>query len=197
MIEKEIRASYDNSTITVYQAFNKDIADAAIRSQNFDSPLFKANRMTWIKPSFLWMMYRSGWATKMNQERILSIQITHDGFQWALKNSCLTSFEQRIHKDFNEWRSQLSSSPIRIQWDPEKNIFSKDLSYKTIQIGLSGTAVHKYIFEWIKNINDITDDCKRIQELISRKELEIATKLLPNEIPYKVSDEIASRINLS
>ncbi|WP_458785448.1 DUF4291 family protein [Vallitalea sediminicola] len=25
---------------------------------------FKLNRMTWVKPSFLWMMYRSGWAKK-------------------------------------------------------------------------------------------------------------------------------------
>ncbi|MFM7854759.1 MAG: DUF4291 family protein [Flammeovirgaceae bacterium] len=25
------------------------------------------NRMTWMKPNFLWMMYRSGWATKHNQ----------------------------------------------------------------------------------------------------------------------------------
>jgi len=25
------------------------------------------NRMTWIKPNFLWMMYRSGWASKKNQ----------------------------------------------------------------------------------------------------------------------------------
>jgi len=40
--------------------------------------------MTWIKPSFLWMMYRSGWATKPGQEHILATQITRDGFEWAL-----------------------------------------------------------------------------------------------------------------
>jgi hypothetical protein len=38
--------------------------------------------MTWIKPSFLWMMYRCGWATKPGQERVLAIQITREGFEW-------------------------------------------------------------------------------------------------------------------
>ncbi len=39
------------------------------------------NRMTWIKPNFLWMMYRSGWAVKKNQERILAIKLTKKGFE--------------------------------------------------------------------------------------------------------------------
>ncbi|WP_141653813.1 DUF4291 family protein, partial [Erwinia billingiae] len=30
----------------------------------FASPPFSMTRMTWIKPSFLWMMYRSGWGMK-------------------------------------------------------------------------------------------------------------------------------------
>jgi hypothetical protein len=36
--------------------------------------------MTWIKTNFLWMMYRSGWATKHNQEKILAITIKKEGF---------------------------------------------------------------------------------------------------------------------
>lgn len=45
---------------------------------------FKMDRMTWIKPSFLWMMYRSGWATKKDQERILAIDIKREGFNTFL-----------------------------------------------------------------------------------------------------------------
>ena len=55
----------------------------------FVSPPFKMSRMTWIKPSFLWMMYRAGWGYKdAGQRRILAIDITREGFQWALEHSC-------------------------------------------------------------------------------------------------------------
>lgn len=77
--ERELRAFYDNETITIYQAFKKEIALPAVKAQTFVSP-FKIERMTWIKPSFLWMMYRSGWAEKEGQEHILAIKIKREGF---------------------------------------------------------------------------------------------------------------------
>ncbi|MDC4308044.1 DUF4291 domain-containing protein, partial [Acinetobacter baumannii] len=59
--EKVIRAYQTKSTIRVYQAFSSELADLAIINNSFkDNPFFKTTRMTWIKPSFLWMMYRSG-----------------------------------------------------------------------------------------------------------------------------------------
>jgi hypothetical protein len=76
---KAIRAVFDQQTITVYQAFNKTIAKSAVQNQTFVSPPFKIDRMTWIKPSFLWMMYRSGWGTKENQEYILAIKLKREG----------------------------------------------------------------------------------------------------------------------
>lgn len=42
--------------------------------------------MTWLEPSFLWMMYRSGCAQKEGQERVLAIDVTRSGFEWALRN---------------------------------------------------------------------------------------------------------------
>ncbi len=48
--------------------------------------------MTWIKPSFRWMMYRCGWATKVDQETVLAVEITRrDGFESALRGACLSS----------------------------------------------------------------------------------------------------------
>ncbi|WP_209018579.1 DUF4291 family protein [Endobacterium cereale] len=32
----------------------------ALDKGKFGPPTFSLNRMTWIKPSFLWMMYRCG-----------------------------------------------------------------------------------------------------------------------------------------
>lgn len=77
--EKQLRAFYNNDFIRVYQAYSDTIADSALAHGTFVSPPFSMTRMTWIKPSFLWMMYRSGWGKKdPNQHRILAIDLTHD-----------------------------------------------------------------------------------------------------------------------
>jgi hypothetical protein len=55
---RQIRAVYDKETITVYQAYSASIAEAAVREQKlYASPDFLFTRMTWIKPSWFWMMY--------------------------------------------------------------------------------------------------------------------------------------------
>lgn len=36
--------------------------------------------MSWIKPNFLWMIFRSGWATKENQERVLAMFLRREAF---------------------------------------------------------------------------------------------------------------------
>ncbi|MGW3630476.1 DUF4291 family protein, partial [Streptomyces sp. NPDC005122] len=48
--------------------------------------------MTWIKPSFLWMMYRCGWGSKEGQETVLAVEITREGFEWALRQVCLSHY---------------------------------------------------------------------------------------------------------
>jgi hypothetical protein len=49
---RQIRASYDDRTVTVYQAYSASIAKAAVASQKLHaSPDFSFRRMTWIKPS--------------------------------------------------------------------------------------------------------------------------------------------------
>ena len=55
-----IRADYDERSIIVYQAYREEIALSALARQHFVPP-FSLNRMTWIKPSFLWIMERSNW----------------------------------------------------------------------------------------------------------------------------------------
>lgn len=177
--EKQIRAVFDDDTIIVYQAYREEIAIPAIKNQKFIAP-FKMDRMTWIKPSFLWMMYRCGWGLKGGQEHILAIRIKREGFQWALDNSCLSHFDPDFHSSREEWKEKLQKSPVRIQWDPERDIHLEKLDYRSIQIGLSGEAVTKYVNDWIVSITDITPLCKKIHLLIS-KDLPKALKHLPKE----------------
>ncbi|GHV23695.1 hypothetical protein FACS1894174_09750 [Bacteroidia bacterium] len=186
MENNEIRAVFDDNSIIVYQAYRKEIALPAIENQKFVSP-FKMDRMTWIKPSFLWMMFRSGWATKEDQECILSIKMKRDGFDWAIKNGCLSHFDKTIYGSEQEWRTKMGTSSVRIQWDPEKDIYLNNLPYRSIQIGLSGIAVKKYVDEWIISIKDITNDCKILHDMINQKRIDEVKELLPHEKIYPQS----------
>ncbi|WP_406313976.1 DUF4291 domain-containing protein [Streptosporangium sp. NBC_01639] len=153
---RQVRAVYTEESITVYQAYDPAIAGPAVAAQSFVPP-FRRERMTWIKPSFLWMMYRCGWATKPGQRRVLAIEITRDGFEWALANSCLSHYDRERHADRDAWAERLRRSPVRIQWDPERDGRLNALPYRSLQIGLSGEAVDRYTDEWITAVTDVTD----------------------------------------
>ena len=70
---RRIFASYDDEGIYVYQAFTPTTVASALKRGTFDRG-FSLDRMTWIKPSFGWMLYRSGYASKHRQEAILKIR---------------------------------------------------------------------------------------------------------------------------
>ncbi len=91
---RQIRAFHTEESITGYQAYAAAVAAPAVAAQRFVPP-FKRERMTWIKPSFLWMMYRCGYATKPGQERVLAIELSREGFGWALAHACLSHDDRR------------------------------------------------------------------------------------------------------
>lgn len=196
LLEKQIRAVYDEQTITVYQAYRKAIALPAVSKQKFVPP-FKMERMTWIKPSFLWMMYRAGWAAKEGQEHILAIKIKREGFEWALANCCLSHFDDSLFSSHEEWKNKLRNSSVRLQWDPEKDIHLQNLNYRSIQIGLTGFVVQYYVNDWIVAIDDITPLCKQIHALVLDGKIEEAKNLLPLENNYPLSDELKGLIGHS
>lgn len=180
---RQIRAVYDTTTIRVYQAFSDAIADVALEKGTFVSPPFKMERMTWIKPSFLWMMYRAGWGLKdSGQKRILAIDISRDGFEWALKHGCLSHAVHSISKE--EWEAKKNASPVRIQWDPERDLFLRPLEHRAIQIGLSKEAVNLYVNQWTQSITDVTPLAHNLYALIKNEEFARAQALLPPEKPY-------------
>ena len=70
-------AEWDEEGVYFYQAYNDEIANWAIENQKFGGPKFSQTRMTWIKPSFAWVLYRSGYGSKHNQNRILKVKLSH------------------------------------------------------------------------------------------------------------------------
>lgn len=190
---RQIRASYDDSTVVVYQAYSQQIAETALAAGTFVSP-FKRERMTWIKPSFLWMMYRCGWARKPGQERVLAITMTRTGFEWALARACLSHYVPELYSDRREWTQRLRTSPVRIQWDPERDLHHRPLGHRSLQVGLGGEAVDAYVDTWITEIRDVTDQARRIHELVVAGQLAAAGDALPVERPYPLASATARAI---
>ncbi|WP_030490223.1 DUF4291 domain-containing protein [Micromonospora chokoriensis] len=193
---RQIRAHHSTDTITVYQAYPPEIALPAVAAGRFVAP-FKRDRMTWIKPSFLWMMYRCGWAIKPGQERVLSIDITREGFEWALSQACLSHYDRSLHSDRATWSRQLKASPVRVQWDPERTLHLSALPYRSLQVGLSGEAVARYVENWIVAIRDVTPTVHRVRDLVRANDLRAATDHLPVERVYPLPAQIAARLDAS
>lgn len=185
-MDKEIRALFTEDTIRVYQAYSKNIANEAVKNGTFGSA-FKLDRMTWIKPSFLWMMYRCGWGTKENQEHILAIDIRRDAFDFIVQNAIISTYNSDMGISYTEWKEQIRKSDIRCQWDPERDLYGNPLGYRSIQLGLRGDAIKKYVAEWIVSITDITDYVKDLNEKKSMG-ADISL-LLPKEQIYTVQQE--------
>jgi hypothetical protein len=190
---REVRAAFSDATVRVYQAYSPAIADKAVVAQRFVPP-FSRERMTWIKPSFTWMMYRSGWAEKAGQERILAIEILRSGFEWALAHACLSHFDGSVHRTSEEWKAALKGSSVRIQWDPERSLQLGPLDYRAIQIGLEREAASAYVDQWVQRIDDITELAKTVRRTMEERGPEAAAELVPKELPYPLPQEIAKHI---
>ncbi|MFD4527611.1 DUF4291 domain-containing protein [Streptomyces sp. NPDC058470] len=192
--QRGIRAAYAESTITVYQAYSPEIGLPAVREGRFPGA-WKRDRMTWIKPSFLWMMYRCGWGTKAGQETVLAVEISRGGFEWALRHACLSSYVRGVHPDRATWQRQLKRAPTRIQWDPERDLHLQALPYRSLQLGLSGEAARHYADDWTVRITDVTPLARKIHTLVSSGDLDSAARLLPQERPYPAADELPTRLH--
>ncbi|MCR5111473.1 MAG: DUF4291 domain-containing protein [Ruminococcus sp.] len=190
---REVIGKYDKDTIRVYQAYNQQIADEAVKLQTFGEN-FSTKRMTWIKPSFLWMMYRSGWGTKKDQECILAIDVRRDFFDSLLSQAVLTSPDSSSFSG-EEWTKRFSETSVYVQWDPDKGIKGTPIDRDAIQIGIKGESVQKYLKEGICRITDITADVKKWNTM--RKNGKLSLKDLPIEKIYPITDKnIRKRLSM-
>ncbi|MGB1285906.1 MAG: DUF4291 domain-containing protein [Aggregatilineales bacterium] len=192
MPEQQIYAAYDDAGIYVYQAYKPSIVRAALEKGTFGAG-FNRDRMTWIKPSFGWMLYRSGYATKTRQQAILKIKLTHNGFRDILQQAVLTHFAPEIYASEDEWRQRLKRSRVRVQWDPERHLRGHKLERRAIQIGIRGRTVYRYVDEWIIGLEDVTDLAHTIHQHVKMKQ-PLDDLVLPDERLYPVDDELAAII---
>ncbi|AEE54203.1 DUF4291 domain-containing protein [Haliscomenobacter hydrossis] len=165
--------------IVVYQAYKPEIAKFAVENQKLGGASFGFQRMSWIKPNFLWMMYRCGWAEKENQEHVLAIWIKKQDFELILEQAVLSSFQKEIYHTEEDWKLQLSQSEVRLQWDPDHDPKGNKLERKAIQIGMKGEMLHLFANKYIQHIEDITTFVRKQKLYVDRRELE--KLLIPKE----------------
>jgi hypothetical protein len=186
-MQRQIIAAFDDNGIFVYQAFKPSIAHEAIRQGTFGKG-FNLNRMTWIKPSFGWMLYRSFYASKHRQECILKIKLTHEGFQTILSKGIPTSYDSSIFSSERGWYLALQHSEVRYQWDPDRDLYLRRLDRRAIQVGIRGSMVRKYVSTWIIGIEDATELAHAIKAAVEKGSGQIPST--PKERVYEVGPDI-------
>ena len=156
---RHILAHYDETSIIVYQAYRTDIAQYAVAHQHFGGA-FSYTRMSWIKPNFLWMMFRCGWANKPGQEHVLAIRIPRTFFDELLHQTVISTFDAARYQSMDTWRAAVKKSDVRVQWDPDHDPSGKPLARRAVQLGLRGEALRHYGQTEVLGIEDITEFVK-------------------------------------
>ena len=133
---RHVLACFDDDTVVVYQAYRPAIGHYAAAHGHFGGE-FSLSRMSWIKPNFLWMMYRSGWGTKEGQEVVLAIWLARAAFDEIVA-------------------AAVAGSDVRLQWDPDHDPHGRPLARRAVQLGLRGDALRRYAREWVREIQDVS-----------------------------------------
>ncbi len=186
-----IIAHQNESSIVVYQAYKNNIADFAIQNQFFGGTDFSYTRMSWIKTSFLWMMYRCGWGEKEHQERVLAIWILKEDFIKILREAVFSSFNSKIYSNKKQWGNELQEKNVRLQWDPDHDPYGKNIERRVIQLGLKGDVLERFGKHQIQYIEDITDFISEQKIFLKNNQLE--KLLVPIETIYKTEDTILNK----
>ncbi|WP_225976323.1 DUF4291 domain-containing protein [Mucilaginibacter ginsenosidivorax] len=172
--------------IIVYQAYNHNIADFAVENQFLGGNHYSYSRMSWIKPNFLWMMYRCGWAEKENQERVLALWIQKTDLEKILGEAAISSFNPKYYESHAQWRAGLDQKEVRLQWDPDHDPYGNKLQRRAIQLGLKGKMLEAFGKRQIRKIEDVTNFVKLQKQLLDAGRLD--ELLVPFETAFKTTD---------
>ena len=172
----------------VYQAYRPSIGEAAARDGKLGAGGFKRERMSWIKPNFLWMMYRCGWGTKEGQEVVLAFGLQREGFDAILSEAVHSEYVEAVYGTRERWEERVRGSSVRLQWDPDHDPKGAKLDRRAIQLGLRGRALERFVDEWTIWIEDITPFVAEQRELVGTDDL-----VTPTERVYPVLDPGSAR----
>ena len=191
---RHILAQFDAESVIVYQAYRPAIGHFAAEHGYFGGA-FHLNRMSWIKPNFLWMMYRCGWASKQGQEVVLAVRLKRSAFDEILRRVVHSSFVPEVYGTEDAWRRAVAGSDVRLQWDPDHDPAGKPVERRAIQLGLRGEVLARYAKEWLLDIQDIFDF---VREQKANAKEPYDSLVTPKEQVYPVADsEVCTRLGVS
>jgi hypothetical protein len=154
---RHILAHWDEETIIVYQAYRPSTGRFAVEHGYFGGGDYSYARMSWIKPNFLWMMYRCGWGTKEGQEAILALRIRRQFFDRLLSQAVASTHDEREFPTREEWQEALAKSTVRLQWDPDHDPSGAKLERRAIQLGPRGEILEAFGKRELLEVIDVSD----------------------------------------
>ena len=191
---RHILAQYDEKTILVYQAYSPAIGKYAAQHQVFGGD-FSYARMSWVKPNFLWMMYRSGWGTKENQEVTLALRLRRAFFDSLLAQAVPSLWDRSLFATNEEWSQAVNRSSVRLQWDPDHDPSGAKLERRAIQLGLRGDMLEAFGRRELVEVMDVS-------EFVMEQRMRLANVgsplVTPQERVYRPTDPaVAARVRLA
>ncbi len=194
---RQILAQFDDRAIVVYQAYRTTIGHWAVEHGRLGGSDFDIGRMTWIKPNFLWMMYRSAWGTSRNQEVVLAISLSRSGFEEVLRAAVPSAFtEHGAFATRADWRQALIASSVRLQWDPDHEPSGARVARRALQLGLRGEFARRYVEEWTLDVRDLSGFVAEQRQHVQAGRLEQLRT--PRESAYAIADPVlAARIGIA
>jgi hypothetical protein len=180
-----ILANFDERSIVVYQAYRPEIGHFAAANQYFGGD-FSLGRMSWIKPNFMWMMYRSSWGQSDGQEVVLAVRLQRGAFDQILRSAVHSTFSSSAFPGKAAWQDAVAKSDVRLQWDPDHGPSGQKLERRALQLGLRRSALASYAREWIVEIEDVSEFVAEQRRHVVARELD--RLLTPRERVYPVSD---------
>ncbi|MBU0980825.1 MAG: DUF4291 domain-containing protein [Nanoarchaeota archaeon] len=136
----------------------------AFKPEYLDIPGFSESisriRMSWLKTSLLWMLWRSDWGRASDQQRIIRVDVTGDYLRNLMQEG--VSSKKRT--------SRLDE--ILYQYDPDRRIVGRRMragkdywvkAGRTVHFGLRGPVLEEFIDKVADGrIEDITDKCRSV-----------------------------------
>lgn len=192
---RHILAQYDDESVIVYQAYNPTIGLYAAEHGRFGGE-FSFSRMSWVKPNFLWMMYRSGWGAKENQEITLALRLRRAFFDALLAQAVPSAWDRDLFATSADWSRAVGRSSVRLQWDPDHHPSGAKLDRRAIQLGLRGPVLEAFGTTELLEVIDLSAFVAEQREAVDG--LRLSALLTPRERVYVPSDPaIAVRLRLA
>jgi hypothetical protein len=190
---RHIVAQFDDESVVVYQALRPAIGHFAAQHGYFGGA-FSLNRMSWIKPNFLWMMYRCGWASKEGQEVVLAVRLRRTAFDEILRRAVHATYVPKVYQSQAAWKEAVARSDVRLQFDPDHDPSGAPIQRRAIQLGLRGEFLSKYAREWLLGVEDVSEFVRKQSQHARSPYSRLIT---PREEVYPVTDpKVAARLGL-